>query len=81
MPNIEIKASFNNFDKARKICESMNAVFVGIDYQVDTYFKVPEGRLKLRESNLGGAQLIPYNRILFTAFKRRKTKKNIWDDA
>lgn len=62
MPNIEIKASYKNFDNARKICESMNAVYVGIDYQVDTYFKVPEGRLKLRESNLGGAQLIPYIR-------------------
>jgi predicted adenylyl cyclase CyaB len=35
---------------------------VGLDAQRDTYFAVPRGRLKLRESSLSGAQLIPYLR-------------------
>ena len=35
---------------------------VGLDEQRDTYFAVPRGRLKLRESSLSGAQLIPYLR-------------------
>jgi len=62
MPNIEIKAAYPELAKARAICEKLNATFVGIDHQTDTYFKVPNGRLKLRESSLSGAYLIPYLR-------------------
>lgn len=47
--NIEIKAKCNNHDKIRSILKSHRAVFMGIDHQVDTYFKVNNGRLKLRE--------------------------------
>lgn len=70
MPNIEIKASYTDFLKARQICEKLNAVYVGIDLQIDTYFKVPEGRFKLRESSLSGAQLIPYIRPNFLGPKK-----------
>lgn len=34
----------------------------GEDVQIDTFFKVPNGRLKLRESSLYGNILIPYLR-------------------
>ena len=50
--NIEIKARCKNPGRIKKILKSQNADFKGIDYQVDTYFKVPYGRLKLREGNI-----------------------------
>lgn len=62
MPNIEIKARYEDISAARKIAENLKAKYVGTDHQVDTYFKTPQGRLKLRESSLSGAQLIPYIR-------------------
>jgi len=62
MPNIEIKASYPDLEKARQICRQLGASFVGVDRQIDTYFKVPHGRLKLRESSLSGTYLIPYIR-------------------
>jgi predicted adenylyl cyclase CyaB len=36
--------------------------WLGVDRQVDTYFRTATGRLKLRESSLSGAQLVPYLR-------------------
>ncbi len=62
MPNIEIKAVYTDLKKAREVCRRLNAKFIGVDRQVDTYFTVPKGRLKLRESSLSGAFLIPYIR-------------------
>jgi hypothetical protein len=50
--NIEIKARCNNPDKIRTILKSKAAKFKGIDHQIDTYFKVNSGRLKLREGNI-----------------------------
>ena len=50
--NIEIKAKSNNHDKIREFLKSHNADFKGIDHQIDTYFKVNKGRLKLREGNI-----------------------------
>lgn len=59
--NIEIKAKSNNQDVVRGILESKNAIFKGVDHQIDTYFVVPNGRLKLREGNIEN-HLIFYNR-------------------
>lgn len=52
MINIEIKARCSDHERVRKILKSQNAVFIGTDHQVDTYFKVQHGRLKLREGNI-----------------------------
>jgi adenylate cyclase class 2 len=62
MQNIEIKARYVDSNKARVIAQKFSAQHVGTDHQVDTYFTTPKGRLKLRESSLSGAMLIPYNR-------------------
>lgn len=62
MPNIEIKATYQDLEKARQLCQNLGAKFVGVDRQIDTYFRVPNGRLKLRESSLSDAFLIPYLR-------------------
>ena len=50
--NIEIKAKSNCHDKIREILKSRNAKFIGVDHQIDTYFHVNFGRLKLREGRI-----------------------------
>lgn len=59
--NIEIKARCENPDHIRTILNKHNADFKGTDHQIDTYFKVPEGRLKLRRGTIEN-NLIFYKR-------------------
>ena len=59
--NVEIKAKCSNQDNIRNILKSKSARFIGIDHQIDTYFKVNHGRLKLREGNIEN-HLIYYER-------------------
>ncbi len=61
LTNIEIKARCNNLNAIRKILLSGNAEFKGTDRQIDSYFKVNSGRLKLREGNIENS-LIHYHR-------------------
>jgi len=37
--NIEIKAKSNNQNFVREVLKSLNAKFIGVDNQLDTYFK------------------------------------------
>lgn len=59
--NIEFKAKANDVLAAEKMLEQHNPRFIGEDHQVDTYFNVVNGRLKLREGNIENA-LIHYER-------------------
>jgi adenylate cyclase class 2 len=59
--NIEIKARCGRPENIRKVLQTLKADFKGIDRQTDTYFKVNDGRLKLREGNIENA-LIFYKR-------------------
>jgi predicted adenylyl cyclase CyaB len=59
--NVEIKASCTDLEKIRNILNTQQARFVGLDHQIDTYFNVNHGRLKLREGNIENA-LIHYIR-------------------
>lgn len=59
--NAEFKARCSDLESARALLEQLQPVFQGTDYQRDTYFQVPEGRLKLREGNIEYA-LIHYQR-------------------
>ena len=59
--NVEIKARSANQDEIRKLLNEKGAEFKGIDRQIDTYFQVPHGRLKLREGNIENS-LIHYAR-------------------
>lgn len=62
MKLIEIKARCSNPSKVRHLLlQQPNIQFIGIDSQVDTYFKIPSGRLKLREGNIENS-LIYYDR-------------------
>src|SRR3981081_2326774 len=59
--NVEIKARTNKDAKIRTFLLEHGADFKGIDHQIDTYFNVPVGRLKLREGNIEN-NLIYYER-------------------
>ena len=60
--NLEIKARIQDIQAAESIAKSLPATFSGCLEQVDTYFRVPQGRLKLREINQKEAELIFYKR-------------------
>ncbi len=59
--NIEIKAKTNHSEFIRDYLKTNKAEFKGTDFQADTYFNVPNGRLKLREGNIEN-NLIYYER-------------------
>lgn len=59
--NIEIKARSERNGKIMEILLANHAEFKGIDHQVDTYFNIKSGRLKLREGNIEN-HLIHYQR-------------------
>lgn len=59
--NVEIKAHCNDPEGVKTKLRELNSDFRGVDAQVDTYFNVPNGRLKLREGNIERA-LIQYHR-------------------
>ncbi len=60
--NIELKARCSNLDQFEQKALQLAHTFDGLDKQTDTFFTVPKGRLKLRESSLYGNFLIPYLR-------------------
>jgi predicted adenylyl cyclase CyaB len=64
MRNIEIKARLGDFSQARSRATAMAQEPALRLQQTDTYFNVPEGRLKLREKEGAeqGAELIFYRR-------------------
>lgn len=59
--NVEIKATCNDLERIRQILLERDAKFIGLDHQVDTYFRSSSGRLKLREGNIEN-NLIWYQR-------------------
>jgi len=58
---IEIKAKCAKPEAIHAYLKANGAEFKGVDHQVDTYFKVNNGRLKLREGAIEN-NLIQYNR-------------------
>jgi predicted adenylyl cyclase CyaB len=81
MENIEIKARVADPEKTREIVKSLDHTFVGLDHQIDTYFKMTNGRFKLRESSLSGPYLIFYLRDNLTGPKSSVYQKLPVDDA
>ena len=59
--NVEIKARCTDPSFIRNYLVNNSADFKGVDEQSDTYFNVPDGRLKLREGKIEN-NLIFYNR-------------------
>lgn len=58
---IEFKARCADHEPVKSILEEREARYIGEDRQVDTYFNVPAGRLKLREGSIE-RKLIFYQR-------------------
>lgn len=59
--NFEFKAKTDGLEKYENKLLALNPRFLGIDHQIDTYFNVNTGRLKLREGNIENS-LINYER-------------------
>lgn len=59
--NFEFKAKVDDLEMLENKLRTLNPVFHGVDHQIDTYFNVEKGRLKLREGNIENA-LIHYDR-------------------
>ncbi len=59
--NFEFKAHCNKIQLAEEKLQTLNPIFIGEDHQIDTYFNIEKGRLKLREGNIENA-LIYYER-------------------
>ena len=66
--NIEFKARAKDIAALEILLLQHNPSFIGEDHQIDTYFNVQVGRLKLREGNIENA-LIHYERENFAGAK------------
>jgi adenylate cyclase class 2 len=62
MQNVEFKAEVRNLEAARRQCSLAGAVKSGTFAQIDTYFRVADGRLKRRETPGKPAEWIFYQR-------------------
>nr|NIU39578.1 CYTH domain-containing protein [Candidatus Bathyarchaeota archaeon]NIV44815.1 CYTH domain-containing protein [Candidatus Bathyarchaeota archaeon] len=70
---VELKAKVRNLDSIRSRLLALNALHIGTFRQTDSYFDVPKGRLKLRQSDNGKeTQLIYYERENTSRPKRSK---------
>jgi len=59
--NYEFKARLRDENRVRAALKKLRARQIGNDHQIDTYFRVPRGRLKVREGRIENA-LIFYQR-------------------
>lgn len=62
MQNVEYKAELRDVALGRTIAASINALQVGVLEQTDTYYRVPDGRLKKRETRGSPTEWIFYSR-------------------
>ena len=62
MKNLEFKANCDSLDVLRQRLANLQAEHRRTMKQLDTYFNIPQGRLKLREINTHKAELIYYER-------------------
>jgi predicted adenylyl cyclase CyaB len=84
--NFEFKARVESLEEYENKLLTLNPRYQGADHQVDTYFNVSKGRLKLREGNIENS-LIYYERenvadakrsdIILYRFKPDKALKEI----
>lgn len=62
MQNVEFKAEIRDLEAARRQCALVGAAPAGSMVQIDTYFRVADGRLKRRESPGRPVEWIFYRR-------------------
>lgn len=61
--NIEFKAHISDPDLVKRYCIALGAHLTRDDRQIDTYFSLTSGYLKLRANGEAAAQLIHYDRL------------------
>lgn len=61
--NLELKAKLSNIKNAEKIAFEIGAKKHSVSTQIDTYFHIANGRLKVREINAKKFELIYYHRV------------------
>ena len=69
--NIEIKCRYKDLKQVRNILKHKGAVLCGRGRQIDTYYKVPKGRLKIRKCKFEN-NLIYYEREDLTGPKHSR---------
>lgn len=69
--NFEFKAKVTEVQSFEQKLLTLNPIFKGTDHQIDTYFNVSKGRLKLREGNIENS-LINYDRENILGSKESK---------
>jgi len=74
--NVELKARVRDLAEARKIAALLGARYMGLQEQVDTYFRASQGRLKLRQINGLQAELIWYDRA-----DKPQARKSVYHQA
>jgi predicted adenylyl cyclase CyaB len=63
MKLLELKCKVESLDEVKKSVNKLKARYIGVFHQIDTYFNVQKGRLKLREvENEKKSNLIYYER-------------------
>jgi predicted adenylyl cyclase CyaB len=67
--NFEFKARVDNLEQFENKLLALQPIFKGVDHQIDTYFNVQKGRLKLREGNIENS-LINYDRENISGSKK-----------
>ena len=75
--NSEIKARCADQEAVRHYLREHGADFKGTDHQIDTYFDVPEGRLKLRQGPIEN-NLIFYSGRTPTGQNNRPSTYHPW---
>jgi predicted adenylyl cyclase CyaB len=68
--NVELKVRLPDLRQARRVAQRVATSQLESEHQIDTYFQVREGRLKLREIEGGSSVLIWYTRADQTGPKR-----------
>ncbi len=63
MQNIEFKAELRDLDAAAVQCEALGGAYIGRLIQTDTYFRLPDGRLKQREQEGHDTEWVFYHRL------------------
>ena len=76
--NSEIKARCTDQEAVRHYLREHGADFKGTDHQIDTYFHVPKGRLKLRQGGRSKITLSFISGPILTGRSNRPSTYHPW---
>ena len=60
--NVELKCELRDLERARELCREAGAAETAVLHQTDTYYRVPSGRLKRRETAGRPTEWVLYER-------------------